>query len=252
MAWNGNNDTVLHTAPLNYMYGEKVFLLDEITTENCAYLLGDISQFVFDENNAGKKLIFIINSPGGEIYVAFAILGLINTARINNIEILTFVMGEAASAASLIAAAGDIRCMTKYSKHMLHFGTIVDVTQKYSEMEKIYKQNKAYADSVRDLYYEMTNNKLTPKKLEELEIDERGYVTANDCLKYGLCDCILEDELETKLAQDSLRDEFENSFEDFIKNKNKRLKPKKNKNSKSSKVTKTVKKTKAKKINRKK
>ena len=161
-------------------------------------------------------------------------------------------MGEAASAASLIAAAGDIRCMTKYSKHMLHFGTIVDVTQKYSEMEKIYKQNKAYADSVRDLYYEMTNNKLTPKKLEELEIDERGYVTANDCLKYGLCDCILEDELETKLAQDSLRDEFENSFEDFIKNKNKRLKPKKNKNSKSSKVTKTVKKTKAKKINRKK
>ena len=106
---------------------------------------------------------------------------------------------------------------------------------------------------VSEIYYEMTNNKLTPKKLEELEIDERGYVTANDCLKYGLCDCILEDELETKLAQDSLRDEFENSFEDFIKNKNKRLKPKKNsKNSKPSKVTKIVKKTKAKKINRKK
>ena len=43
--WSGTTDTIVQQVPKNYMYNDKVFILDEITTENCAYLLGDLSTF---------------------------------------------------------------------------------------------------------------------------------------------------------------------------------------------------------------
>ena len=107
--WNGNNDGITDQTPRNYMFGDKIFILSEISSENCAHLIGDISNFVFTEENHGKCLNFIINSPGGESYTMMTIIGLMNIARLYNISINTFVLGEAGSAASLIAASTSIR-----------------------------------------------------------------------------------------------------------------------------------------------
>ena len=150
--WTGNTDIITNQTPRNYMFGEKVFILDEITSENCAFLIGDLSTFVFAEENRGKNLSFFINSPGGETYTMMSIIGLINIAKLYDIEVTTFVLGTAASAASMIAIQGDRRFMTNVSRHLVHFGSIWDVTTKNSEIEKIYEQNKEYADNLDNLY----------------------------------------------------------------------------------------------------
>lgn len=210
--WSGNTDILTNQTPKNYMYGEKVFILDEITSENCAYLIGDLSTFVFAEENRGKNLSFFINSPGGETYTMMSIIGLINIAKLYDIEVTTFVLGTAASAASMIAVQGDRRFMTNVSRHLVHFGSIWDVTTKNSEIEKIYEQNKEYADNLDNLYLTACGGKLTKSMLDKLKRDERGYLNAEDCVKYGFCDNIIENELTQKKFYDEQKDVFEQNF----------------------------------------
>ena len=103
MAWDGNNMSLSKDSPRNYMYKNTVYLLDEISDKSCAYLIGDLYDYVINPQNFDTPLNFIINSPGGDVYVMMTILGLINIAKVNRIQINTFVMGIAASAASVIA-----------------------------------------------------------------------------------------------------------------------------------------------------
>lgn len=228
--WNGNNDSIAPHASKNYMYGGNVFILDEITSENCAYLIGDLTRYATDQENYGKNLLFMINSPGGEVNTMIQIIGLMNMARINGIGILTFVLGMAGSAASVLAVQGDQRYMNNISKHFVHFGCIWDITSKQSEIEKIYKQNKEYALSMNNLYLDACKGKLTNEQLLFIQSDERGFLSAQQCMKYGLCDAIIEDELLIKQKDDAEREEFESTFDAFIKNKYK--KPSKTKSSK--------------------
>lgn len=225
--WTGSTDILTNQSPRNYMFGEKVFLLDEINEENCAYLIGDLSTFVLNEDNFGKALIFIINSPGGSVYTMMTIIGLINIAKLNNITVSTFVLGWAASAASMIAVQGDNRFMSHISRHLIHFGCIWDMTTKHSEIEKTYIQNKEYANNLRNLYLSTSKGKLSPKTLEELQSDERGYLNAEDCLKYGLCDKILEYDLFERYRLEEEQEEKEKEFESYFKMKSKKEKERK-------------------------
>jgi len=235
--WSGNTDLLTNQTSKNYMYNDKVFLLDEITSENCAFLIGDLSTFVFAEENKGKALIFFINSPGGETYTMMSIIGLMNIAKLYDIEITTFVLGTAASAASMIAVQGDRRFMTNISQHLVHFGSIYNVTSLHSEIEKIYEQNKEYAENLDNLYLTACKGKLTKSVLDKLKKDERGYLNAEDCLKYGFCDNIIENELAQKRLYDDQRDVFERNFTQALASAQKKQKS----NKKQEKSKKSVK-----------
>lgn len=237
--WSGNTDLLTNQSSKNYMYNEKVFILDEITSENCAFLIGDLTTFVFDEQNRGKNLSFFINSPGGETYVMMTIIGLINIAKLYDIEVTTFVLGTAASAASMIAVQGDRRFMTNISQHLVHFGSIYNVTSLHSEIEKIYEQNKEYADNLDNLYLTACKGKLTKNMLDKLKRDERGYLNAEDCIKYGFCDNIIENELAQKKFYDDQKDVFEQNFTKAMISAQKKQKSEK-KSSKSKKSVKTT------------
>lgn len=217
--WNGDNSTIGQNISRNYMYGEKVFILDSITANNCAYLIGDITAYILDERNNGKRLIFIINSPGGEVDTMFTLVGLMNMARLYNIEIYTFVLGIAGSAASMLAIQGDERYISTLSRHFVHFGCIYDMTTKHSEIEKMYVQNKEYADNMINLYLDACGNKLSRTELLRLQSDERGYLSAEQCLKYGLCDFIIEGELANKIRYENLKREYDKGFLAFEKSK---------------------------------
>lgn len=244
MAWNGNNDSIIPSSSRNYMYGNKVFILDEITADNCAYLIGDLTNFVFAPENNDKNIMFIINSPGGDSYVMMNIIGLINVAKLNNIEVYTFVLGMAGSAASLIATQGDVRYMSDISRHFVHFGAIFDITTKHSEIEKTYSQNKEYADNLTELYLKACGGKLSREKLLEIQSDERGYLNAKECIKYGLVDTIIEEDLKEKVEDETLHQEFYKNYDNFIKAQKSKDKPIKKK---TSLKTKKVKQNKSKK-----
>lgn len=197
--WDGLNSSITHDSFRNYMYGNNVYILDTIESANCAYLIGDLTSFIQNPNNQiHKNINFYINSNGGDVYTTLALIGIMNLARIHGYIINTWVFGWAASAASLLASQGDQRMISMYSKHFLHFGTIVDYTYKYSEIEKTYKQNLEYVDIIHNLYITASRGKLTSKLLHNLESDERGYVLADSCIEYGLADLIIEEDLSAK------------------------------------------------------
>lgn len=222
MAWDGNNISLTKDSPKNYMYKNTVYLLDEISDASCAYLIGDLYEYVTNKQFFDLPLNFIINSPGGDVYTMMTILGLINIAKINGIQINTFVMGVAASAASVIAVQGDVRKITKVSRHFVHFGTMWSVTERHSEIEKIYEQTKDYAERIDSLYLEACP-KLTAEKLRSLQLDERGYLNAEQCIEYGLCDSIIEDDLANVTKIHKNVKEFEELFEDYTNGKYKTM-----------------------------
>ena len=215
MAWNGSNDTLNQFTPHNYMYGTFVFLLDEITQDTCFSLLGDLTNYVMTENNKGIPLNIVINSPGGDVSTMTTFLGLLNIAKLNGIPIHTYVLGTAASAASVIASQGDERFMSNISYHFVHFGTHVSVASKPSEIDKIYIQTKEYAKVMDELYLKASNGKMTKQLLNEIQKDERGYLNAQMCLKYGLCDRIIENDLNTLLAAERKIDDQRKAFLKF-------------------------------------
>ena len=218
MSWDGNNMSLGKDSSRNYMYKNTVYLLDEITDNSCAYLIGDLYEFVTNPQNFETPLNFIINSPGGDVYVMMTILGLINIAKLNKIQINTFVMGIAASAASVIAIQGNTRKITNVSRHFIHFGSMWSLTERHSEIEKIYEQTKDYAERIDNLYLQACPG-LTAEKLRNLQLDERGYLNAEQCIEYGLCDSIIENDLAemNKIHKDA--EEFEGLFEDYTKGK---------------------------------
>ena len=232
--WDGNNMSLTKDSPRNYMYKNTVYLLDEISDLSCAYLIGDLYDFVTDKRNFDTPLNFIINSPGGDVYTMMTILGLINIAKVNGIQINTFVMGVAASAASVIAIQGDVRKITRVSRHFVHFGAMWSLTERHSEIEKIYEQTKDYAERIDNLYLEACPG-LTPEKLRNLQLDERGYLNAEQCVEYGLCDSIIEDDLAYMKSVHEKAEGFEDLFEDYQKGDYKSLLKKVEKLNKSNK-----------------
>ena len=231
--WDGLNTSVNNTSFRNYMYGNNVYLMDTITSENCAYLIGDLSTFIQNEQNRDiGEINFYINSSGGEVYTALAIIGLMNLARAYDFKVSTWVFGWAASAASLIATQGDYRVISKYSRHFLHFGTITDITCKYSEIEKTCQQNLEYANSLHELYISASHGRLNSKLLHELESDERGYVLANKCVEYGLADVILENDLAAKQNYELAKALFDKEYQKSLKPTNTRRKEVKKDNEK--------------------
>lgn len=70
------------------------------------------------EKNSQRKTIHImINSRGGTVPDAFAIINIIRTSKT---PICTYAVGSCSSCAVLILIAGHYRCAYPYSKMMIH------------------------------------------------------------------------------------------------------------------------------------
>lgn len=219
--WAFNNDTLhLHT-PRNFMAGDTVYLQDEITSENCAYLVADMTNYVTSEENIGKQIKFVINSPGGEVFVANQIAGIMAMAKLNNIQVITMVLGYAASAASMLAIQGDYRVMSKNAMHMVHFGSIWQEITKQTEIKKSLEYNSRLSKNVQQIYLDFCPG-LTKEKLQQLEEDEFGRLFADECLKLGFCDAIVEDELDKKNKDEAAEVEKYNEFVAYKKMTKKR------------------------------
>lgn len=219
--WAFNNDTLhLHT-PRNFMAGDTVYLQDEITSENCAYLVADMTNYVTSEENIGKQIKFVINSPGGEVFVANQIAGIMAMAKLNNIQVITMVLGYAASAASMLAIQGDYRVMSKNAMHMVHFGSIWQEITKQTEIKKSLEYNSRLSKNVQQIYLDFCPG-LTKEKLQQLEEDEFGRLFADECLKLGFCDAIVEDELDKKNKDEAAEVEKYNEFVAYKKMSKKR------------------------------
>lgn len=138
--------------------------------------------FVHDlEAIAASEIEVQINSPGGEVFAGIAIY---NALRTHSARITTRVDGIAASAASVIAQAGDRRIMVESAQLMIHeaWGVAVGPADELREFaDLLEKQNGVLAT-----IYAARSPK-TPAHFREL-MKTDTYLTDEESVDLGLAD----------------------------------------------------------------
>jgi ATP-dependent protease ClpP protease subunit len=136
-----------------------------------------------------NKIAVRINSPGGDAFEGIAIF---NVIRAQGKPVEVFVDGIAASAASIIAMAGDTRVMGSGSMLMIHnaWGTCVGYAQ---DMRKMGDVLDKVSSSVAETYVQRAG--LTAEKAKEL-MDAESWLGASEALELGLATGITEPEPE--------------------------------------------------------
>ena len=204
------------------------FVDNEDQEEADLFIYGDIVDFAWWEddvsandirkklNETSAKTINVhINSLGGDTFTGVAIYNLLR-AKSKTSKIITYVDAIAASAASIIAMAGDKVIMPSNTLMMIHncwtwsVGNANELRKTASDMDKI-------MDAVIQCY--LSKVKIPEDELRTL-LDNETYLTAQEALEKGFCDEVLELKEDDKGIQ-------QNALSSLVKIvKNSREKPK--------------------------
>lgn len=143
--------------------------------------------FVTELRGIKSKVINVeINSPGGDVFAGLAIY---NALKSSGKEIVVKVMGVAASAASLIAMAGDKIVMPKNTFLMIHnpwsfaMGNADELRETADTLDKI-------GASLRATYAARTG--MDDAKLDEM-LAKDTWMTADEALEMGFATEVVED-----------------------------------------------------------
>ena len=138
--------------------------------------------------NTNDELEVMINSPGGQVFSALAINGLLAQHKG---QVTIHVAGLAASAATIITSLKNAKCVIdKGSMMMIHnpssavAGTSDDMKHEAEILEK-------NAQSIRSIYAEKTG--LEEKKIKAL-MDAETWLTAEEAVELGFADELNESE----------------------------------------------------------
>ena len=165
---------------------ERIIFLTGPIDDNIASLI--CAQLLFLESeNPKKDISFYINSPGGIVWSGLAMY---DTMQYISSKIMTICIGQAASAGSLLLAAGEkgMRFSLPNSRIMVHQpsggyqGQVTDIEIQTKEIIKTKKRlNEIYSMH-------------TGKNIKEIEkIMERDkYFSPKEAIEFGLIDKIIE------------------------------------------------------------
>lgn len=154
---------------------------------------GDAMKFILARNlmkkDRPKFMKFLINSPGGEVPSAFA---LIDTMKGSKIPVYTYGLGEIASCGLLTFMAGQkghryITRNTAILSHQFSWGTI----GKEHELHASVKEFNNTSQRIIDHYKKCTGQtEATIKKY--LLPPEDVWLTPKEAVKYGIADSIVD------------------------------------------------------------
>ena len=167
-----------------------IFILgDEITSANTS----DAIEFILEKNLVGKterlkNLTLIINSPGGEVPAAFA---LIDIMQGSSIPVHTLGLGQISSAGLLIFMAGKkghrtITPNTSILSHQYSWGSY----GKEHELVAIIKEFTLTGKRMLNHYMKCTG--LSEKKVKEILMPSSDvYLDADEAVKYNISDKVV-------------------------------------------------------------
>ena len=147
-----------------------------------------IAQMLFLQMEDPKKDISLyINSPGGSVTDGMAIYDTMNFLQC---DIVTYCVGQAASMATLLLAAGTKgkRYALPNSRVMMHQPT-GGATGQTSDISIAAKEILRWRARMNELISIHTNK--TPKEIAN-DSDRDIYLTAKDALAYGIVDKVIE------------------------------------------------------------
>ncbi len=147
-----------------------------------------IAQMLFLQMEDPKKDISLyINSPGGSVTDGMAIYDTMNFLQC---DIVTYCVGQAASMATLLLAAGTKgkRYALPNSRVMMHQPT-GGATGQTSDISIAAKEILRWREQMNKLIATHTNK--TPEEIAA-DTDRDFYLTAQDALEYGIVDKVIE------------------------------------------------------------
>jgi ATP-dependent Clp protease protease subunit len=168
------------------LFGQRIIFLgtpvnDEVANVVMAQLLH------LESEDPDKDIAMYINSPGGSITSLFAIYDTMNYVKP---EISTLCMGQAASAAAVLLAAGTKgkRFALQHSRVLLHQPS-GGAQGQASDIEVVATEILRMRDLLNELLADATGQ--TVDKIAE-DTDRDFILTAQEALAYGLVDEIIE------------------------------------------------------------
>ena len=124
-----------------------------------------------------------INSYGGSVFEGTAIY---NQLRRHPAHKTVYIDGFACSIALVIAMAGDEVVMPRNALMMVH-NMWIDVRGNAAELRKAADDLDKINAAGREAYLQKAGDKLTPELIAQMEDDET-WLTADECIQYGLAD----------------------------------------------------------------
>lgn len=173
--------------------------LDDLLLENrIVFMIGEINyrmatevimkMLYLDNLKRGVEISLYINSPGGSVDDTMAIY---DTMRFISSPVATYCIGRAQSGGAIILAAGTKgrRHALPHAKVMLHqpWGGVTGQAEDIRiQAEEILRAKR----TINEILSKHTG--LTPDKIAE-ETERDKYMTAEEALKYGLIDDVLQE-----------------------------------------------------------
>lgn len=204
--WNWKSRKTLNQA--NEEVAERILELHGTIAEE-SWFDDDVTPQLFkDELNAGSGDITVwINSPGGDCVAAAQIYNMLTQYKGN---VTVKIDGIAASAASVIAMAGNTVLMSPVSMMMIH-NPATFAFGDYAEMQKAIDMLAEVKESIINAYVIKTG--LTRAKLSHL-MDAETWMDANKAVELGFADDIIT-RAETKPnTEDPDEDDDDESIEE--------------------------------------
>ena len=160
---------------------------DEVASLICAQLL------FLEAENPDKEISFYINSPGGVVTSGLAILDTMNYIKC---PVSTVCMGQACSMGSLLLTCGEKgrRFALPNARVMIHQPS-GGFQGQATDMEIHVKEILAIKKRLNQIYVEQTGKPL--KEIEEA-MERDNFMTAEEALKFGLIDAVIQKKEEIK------------------------------------------------------
>lgn len=191
---------------------EKEYLGEERDDEQVQNL--DELNALLKKNSNAATIDIYINSNGGDVFDGVAML---NVLKRHKAYKRVHIDGFACSIASVIAMCGNQIIMPKSSMMMIHNPWTVAMGNA-KELRKVADDLDKINETIKNAY--RSKMKISDEKLTEL-MDAESYLTADECLEYGLCTKVVEDNEDTQdnvnVALDQITNLFQNKLDTLRK-----------------------------------
>jgi ATP-dependent Clp protease protease subunit len=170
------------------LLNDRIIMLGDGIGDEVANLI--IAQLLFLANEDPKADIHLyVNSPGGSVTAG---LGIIDTMRFIPSDVATYIIGQAASMGSLIAASGEKgkRHSLPCARNLMHQPLLSGVMEgQATDLEIEAREMLRLREIIYDIYTDATGQ---PKERIAEDCERNKWLGAAEMLEYGLVDKVLE------------------------------------------------------------
>ncbi len=170
------------------LLSDRIIFLGGNLTDDVANIV--VAQILFLANEDPKADINLyINSPGGSVTAG---LGVIDTMRYVPAEVATYIIGQSASMASLVACSGTRgkRFTLPHAKNLMHQPLLAGILEgQATDLEIEAREMLRLRDIIYRIYSENTGQ---PFEKIAQDCERNKWLDAQQMLEYGLVDKILD------------------------------------------------------------